>query len=763
MKRVAMLTLTTVVAAVSALALTPFSDSFDYTTGSNLDGQGGWVQFAGSGGDQLTIADLPTGSTSGVNVVKKPIANDSNETAKNIGTVDVDTTLEFHISVLSETPAGSNDALIRIVNNQDPFTVGTIVFQMGINDGKATGQTFSPSVYTQLDDSIEANTWYEFRATYNVFAGGDTLSVDYRRIGDPAWISIIPGMSVGTELSTTTDNSFRLTGRGFSDEMYWDDAGVMVTAAPEPPPFKPVTEPFDYTAGALGTSNGWAGTGTVFGHPDLFVQSADNGSVSGDLVGGCDPADAAGGLGATQQPIGAVTNGQIVRVTSTHLYGNGTGTNTCCNHQSQIWLSNSPGFLDRVLSFGLDGYRIGGFQGTGPGSVAPWQGALASPDTWYELEFTYYVNDATGDTYDLRHRPLGGTWTNQSEGASVPAALELSRSADNYLSMILEDSADTTPETKTSIDDINLFLVPPEPPPPCKDVSEPFDYTAGALGTQNGWAGTGNVFGLGHPDLFVQNADNGSLSGDPVGGCDPADTEGGLGATLQPIGAVTDGQVMTLTSTHMYGSGNPCCNHQSQIWLSNSSNFLTRVVSFGTDGARIGGFQSSQPGSVSPWTAALTTAPDTWYEFELTYYVDDTAGDTYDLRYRPVGGTWSNQFTGVSVPDGVKLLRGADNYLAMILEDSSDTVPETKGYIDDISLTGCAVEFSLTGISLETGGSITVEWQSESGQVYEVRKNAAIAAAFNPIATVTGAAATATHTDTNTVDAQGNYRVNLAP
>ena len=218
-------------------AFVPFSDSFDYTTGDDLGGSGGWVQIAGG---QPTIADSPGGSLTGVNVATKPPGDDNNETGKNIGTVDdvVGQQLDFRISVRTDgaSNANGNDALLRVTRNgnMDPFGgVGNIVFQTGINDGKATASTFggSGAGTTQLNDTIDSNTWYEFRALYDVVAGGDdVLDIDYRKIGDPTWIDLHD--SGVNELSDSTDNSFRLTGRSYTGTSHWDDASVSVV--PEP-------------------------------------------------------------------------------------------------------------------------------------------------------------------------------------------------------------------------------------------------------------------------------------------------------------------------------------------------------------------------------------------------------------------------------------------------------------------------------------------------------------------------------------------------
>ena len=86
-------------------------------------------------------------------------------------------------------------------------------------------------------------------------------------------------------------------------------------------------------------------------------------------------------------------------------------------------------------------------------------------------------------------------------------------------------------------------------------------------------------------------------------------------------------------------------------------------------------------------------------------------------------------------------------------------------YIDNYAIDSTAVDAdpNLTGVTAEPDGSITIQWQSESNAAYQVRKNAAVADPFDPIATVTAAAPTAAYTDTNIVNNQGNYRVNLAP
>ena len=230
---------------VQATAFSPFSDSFNYTTGDDLGGNGGWVQIAGG---QPTIADSPGGSVSGVNVATKPPGDDNNETGKNIGTVDsvVGQQLDFRISVRTDgaSNANGNDALLRVTRNgnMDPFGgVGNIVFQTGINDGKATASTFggSGAGTTQLDDTIDPNTWYEFRALYDVVAGGgnDVLNIDYRKIGDPTWIDLHD--SGVNELSDSTDNSFRLTGRSYTAASHWDDASAgLAVAGPSPTDFE---------------------------------------------------------------------------------------------------------------------------------------------------------------------------------------------------------------------------------------------------------------------------------------------------------------------------------------------------------------------------------------------------------------------------------------------------------------------------------------------------------------------------------------------
>ena len=86
-------------------------------------------------------------------------------------------------------------------------------------------------------------------------------------------------------------------------------------------------------------------------------------------------------------------------------------------------------------------------------------------------------------------------------------------------------------------------------------------------------------------------------------------------------------------------------------------------------------------------------------------------------------------------------------------------------WMDSFSITGTTIPDSpgVTDIRAETDGSITIEWESVSNRTYDVEKNAAITNGFNPVATVTGAAPTATYNDTNTVGIQGNYRVNLLP
>lgn len=86
-------------------------------------------------------------------------------------------------------------------------------------------------------------------------------------------------------------------------------------------------------------------------------------------------------------------------------------------------------------------------------------------------------------------------------------------------------------------------------------------------------------------------------------------------------------------------------------------------------------------------------------------------------------------------------------------------------WMDTLSITETGIRDTpdLTDIRAETDGSITIEWVSVSNLTYDVEKNVAIEDMFNPIATVTGSAATANYTDTNTVESQGNYRVNLVP
>jgi len=214
----------------------PFSDAFDYADGANLSGNGGWVKIDGSDADQLTTADDPGGSLTGVNVVTKPVMNDGNETGKNIGTIAnvVGERLIFHISVNCATPADGNDGIMRLVDHQGRFTRGNIVFQAGINDGMATAETFGPTRSVQIERSIDGNTWYEFRALYDVVAGADNdvLNVDYRKTGDPEWIDLLVDVALTTELSTSVDNSFRLSGRSLSDVVYWDDASVAVVPKP---------------------------------------------------------------------------------------------------------------------------------------------------------------------------------------------------------------------------------------------------------------------------------------------------------------------------------------------------------------------------------------------------------------------------------------------------------------------------------------------------------------------------------------------------
>ena len=233
------------------------------------------------------------------------------------------------------------------------------------------------------------------------------------------------------------------------------------------------------------------------------------------------------------------------------------------------------------------------------------------------------------------------------------------------------------------------------------DVTETFDYAPGALGTQNGWPGTGDVFGLGIPDLYVANADDGSISGDPSGTCDPANTEGGLGVTRQPIGTVSDGDALRLTSSHMYTStGNPPSNHQSVIWLASGAGSLDRVISFGTNGHHIGGHRGIETG-IAEWggggSPAWPTEPDVWYELEFTYRAIADADDTYDLKVREKGtDEWFDVFIDAVVPANRQLSRTSDNWLSMILEDSADTDPETKTFIDDIRFFLASVE-RLTG------------------------------------------------------------------
>ncbi len=158
------------VVSTTASAALLFEDAFDtYTAGSSLSGQGGWVNFTGTG--TALVSDLPVGLTP-PNALSLVSGGGVRNGFSAVSLADSDLSFTFHF-IAGETVAGRNLEFAIRDNTNYAFYLNI----RGTRTSVDIGQSTSPTTNHALASALAANTWYQFNATIDATNSVLTFSI----------------------------------------------------------------------------------------------------------------------------------------------------------------------------------------------------------------------------------------------------------------------------------------------------------------------------------------------------------------------------------------------------------------------------------------------------------------------------------------------------------------------------------------------------------------------------------------------------------
>ncbi len=219
MKKTALCLLATVCVAGTSSAALLFEDDFDaYTPGSNLAGQGGWVNFTGTG--SALVSNNPAGYTA-PNELSLAAGGGVRNGFAAVSLADSD--LKFSFNFMAGESAAGRNLEFAIRNNT------TYAFYLNLRGSRTSVDIGLNNASTQnhaLSSALVSNAWYQFNATIDADTSTLTFSITPAEGGSALVTQAITLSAIQVDRIYFSSSASALSGD-------WSIDNVSVAAIPE--------------------------------------------------------------------------------------------------------------------------------------------------------------------------------------------------------------------------------------------------------------------------------------------------------------------------------------------------------------------------------------------------------------------------------------------------------------------------------------------------------------------------------------------------